>query len=101
MNIKALSYSANITLVVITFLTIVGELNKPLKNTLASIGGHHWVGKGIVALAVFILGYVVIRTFADKKSDTDTSLCSTIAVTVLSGVLIVLFFVFHTYTNLV
>lgn len=43
------------TILFITLLTIAAELNAPLKGWLAATFTHHWVGKGILAMALFAL----------------------------------------------
>ncbi len=43
----------------LAILVIVAELAKPFKDFLASIFTHHWVGKGVLTAAAFIIiGYV-------------------------------------------
>ena len=57
--------SASITTIFILAITLTGELYKvagadgkminPIKDYLKSLHGHHWVGKGIWAVALFII----------------------------------------------
>jgi len=43
----------------ITLLTIGGELYTPLKNLLAEQHHHHWIGKGIWAVSLFVVVWLV------------------------------------------
>ena len=70
-NIKAISISGMATTVVITLLTIIGEIAHPLKDVLAAMTGNHWVSKSIIGMVLFlvlmlILGYT---TKADNKNS--------------------------------
>ena len=67
MNLRALNFSTIFTMVLITLMTIFGELYKPLKDFLAKIGTHHWIGKGITALIFFIILYRLKRGENDGR----------------------------------
>lgn len=72
--------SAVVTIVFITAITIAGELYKvvgadgkmvnPIKDYLKALHGHHWVGKGVWAVALFvILSCILYFTLRNKKDD--------------------------------
>lgn len=46
--------------------TIVGELDAPFKNWLKAVFTHHWIGKGIIAVAIFVFIFVIMTVFARK-----------------------------------
>ena len=39
----------------ITFITINAELYLPIKDWLKNTFSHHWIGKGILSLAIFMI----------------------------------------------
>lgn len=53
--IEAFSISAMASVALVTWLTVYGELYSPLKNWLKATFYHHWLGKGILAVLVFVL----------------------------------------------
>jgi hypothetical protein len=44
-----------VTMIFITGITILADLIIPVKTWLASTYGHHWVGKGILSVVLFIV----------------------------------------------
>ncbi len=68
-NLKAMSLSTIIMIIVTVIITIFAELSKPFKDFLAGITGHHWVTKSLVAMLLFlILSFVFARKF---KGEVD------------------------------
>ena len=98
MNIRALAHSTSVTIILITLMTILGELSAPLKSVFASIGSHHWVGKGIIALVAFVLFYFIFLGIKEKEND-DKAIKETVGVAVISAILIFIYFVLHTNTS--
>ena len=93
LNIKALSRSTSLTIILIAVLTTYRELSKPFKELLASITGHHWVTKSVLSVAFFILVYFLLS----KQDSVDVGRESLYVVwaTVLSGLVISVFYVWH------
>lgn len=99
--------SSTITTLFIFVLTVAGELYKvadssgkmvnPIKDYLKALHGHHWVGKGIWAVATFFVVWgflVLIQSF----SNSDRNLARAINVLAVSLMFFtVLFFGFFTY----
>lgn len=60
--------SAIVAIVFITISVILGEIYKPFKDWLKNTFSHHWIGKGVIAIAIFyvfgFLGY-----FKSKDSE--------------------------------
>lgn len=44
-----------VNVIMISLMTIVAELNKGFKTWLATTFSHHWIGKGIISVIVFII----------------------------------------------
>ena len=94
MNPKALTRAAAVTIAWIAVATIYSELSSSFKELLASIGGHHWIGKSVLSLVVFGVLYGVFAMLGnDRFSLRDTWWL--IATVVLSGLAIVIFYVLH------
>ena len=69
-------------------MVIVSELYSPFKDLLKAIFGHHWIGKVVITIIVFLLvGFL----FAGKKTNEKTAYYSAIA----SLALILLFFIIN------
>ena len=80
--ILSTNLSAVIAIVFLTVITITGELYKvagangkmvsPIKDFLKAIFGHHWVGKGVLAVALFVilsgLLYIIFRKQSNSQS---------------------------------
>ena len=78
--LKSTVLSTSITSVFIVVITILGELYKvagaggkmvnPIKDLLKALYGHHWVGKGVWAIALFLFSALVF--YFVMKSEDDT-----------------------------
>ncbi len=99
MNIKALAHSTSATIGLIVLMTIVSEQNKPFKEILAKIGGHHWIGKGVVSIVVFIGLYLLFKSIM-KKGGEDKAIAMAVGVTIVSGLVIFGFYALHTFTGI-
>jgi len=78
--------------VLLAILVIVAELAKPFKDFLASIFTHHWIGKGILTAAAFVIvGYLYKQ---DKVFNVKSEKASWYA-TLGSLAVIFLFYVIH------
>lgn len=44
-----------LVMIVVVILTIASELNPPLKAGLAATFGHHWVGKGVISVIIYLV----------------------------------------------
>lgn len=86
--------AATITTWLIAAMAIGAEISGTLKALLASFAGHHWTGKSIVSLFVFVILYTVFRRI--KRPDNLLSGAIILALSgILGGVAIFGFFVAH------
>ncbi|OGF57049.1 MAG: hypothetical protein A2Z21_10295 [Candidatus Fraserbacteria bacterium RBG_16_55_9] len=53
LSMSVLAVANILTVISIVVLTIVAELFPPVKEFLNRLTGHHWITKGLLALAVF------------------------------------------------
>lgn len=68
--LKSGIWGAIASIIFTTVITIWGELHAPLKSWLAGTFSHHWLGKSILSVAVFIaIGFIAY--FFQRVSETD------------------------------
>jgi|SRR3989338_4248186 len=94
-NIKAMSISTMLTVVLIFLITIYTELNSGFKDALKAFAGHHWVAKGIIAFVFFIVAYYVLNHFVSKKEDVLENVELVLVFTVVCSVGIFLFYLYE------
>lgn len=71
--------ATSVTIIFTTVLTVAGELYKvtgadgktlnPIKDLLKALHGHHWVGKGIWAVAIFIAVASILYFLGRNRRD--------------------------------
>lgn len=72
--IQSFSISTIISFVFIVISTIVAELHKPFKNFLVEIFYHHWVGKGVIALAIFLIVGFILYFWPQRFNENKTAM---------------------------
>ena len=86
--------SAILTIVVIVLLTVCGELDAGFKGWLTQTFSHHWIGKSIISVLVFLVSMPVFYILRLKKISTIFLIWLLVAVANLSfGVLLAFFFI--------
>lgn len=55
LSVSVLAVANILTVTGIVTLTIVGEVIPPFKDFLTQLTGHHWITKGLAALAIFTI----------------------------------------------
>lgn len=69
--VNAFIVSAIVAVVFIAIIVVWAELYAPLKGWLKSSFGHHWVGKGVLASAIyFVLGGILSFVMPDDERYT-------------------------------
>ncbi|HLD13017.1 MAG TPA: hypothetical protein VJB87_05520 [Candidatus Nanoarchaeia archaeon] len=84
---KSFNYTlaASISGWLLTIMVLISELYEPFKTLLANTFTHHWVGKIIITLAVYIIiGMFTKKDYAHAYRDNITSMS-----------IILLFYVIH------
>lgn len=99
-NMGALSMAIVLTVISIVALAIIGELIPSVKEFLTKLTGHHWITKGLIALAVFTVT-VIIGALVRRKEVADPAGWSWLAgsVVLLGTVVLFLFFIAHYVTT--
>ncbi len=70
---RSVSCAAIVTFVVMTVVTIVGEMSHPLMGLMTSLTGHHWVTKNIFSVILFL----VVLALTSRGSSTEKGSSST------------------------
>lgn len=74
--------------------TIVGEIYKPFKESLAGLTGHHWTSKSLISIILF----VVIIVLLPKEKINVSSAADSISKSIVSGVVLLsLFYTLHSF----
>lgn len=94
-DLKRHIVSGTITIIATAILTIISELNENIKNLLKNYFYHHWIGKGIIAIALFIIFAHIIKF--NVKKDIASLVNQLIIITVLAGLAIIIFFTWHAF----
>ena len=101
MNKPKLIYSSaiasSLAIVLITTITIVAELQIPLKDWLKSLSGHHWVSKGILSFLLYVVATFVIYTVTKNvdHKKVKAALWIAIIMTILGSLVLLIFFTGH------
>lgn len=108
--IQSALIGASVTVVFVVLITIAGELYKieaggkminPIKELLKSLHGHHWVGKSIWSILLFVSA--TLGTYFVSRNDTNESRLH-LYVSLLTGLIAIgtaVLFGFFTYEYLV
>ena len=94
-NIKSLSISTILTIILITFLTIYAELNSSFKDFLKSLTTHHWISKGVISLAFFILAYFILDKFTSKEKNVNSYINLVLIFVILGSLAIFGFYLYE------
>lgn len=81
-------YGACIAIVFIAFATIGAELYAPFKNWLAATFSHHWIGKGILAMLIFLVVSVIPAKHEKSLADATCLVAVLFFVSLLSALVI-------------
>ena len=95
--IRALILSAILTIAVIVFLTIFGELNAEFKAWLTKAFFHHWIAKSIISVLGFLVSVPIFYVLKPKKISITTLIWMLVAVANLSFGTLLAFFFLETY----
>lgn len=67
--INAVTVGAIVAIILIVALTILADLNTGLKDWLKLVFSHHWLGKGILAGASFVLTASLVSLLPTRVSE--------------------------------
>ena len=95
--LSAIIASAALTIVAVVFLTVFGELNPEFKAWLTQTFFHHWIGKSIISVLVFLVFIPIFYLLRLKQISTAVLVWILVAVANLSFGVLLAFFFFETY----
>jgi hypothetical protein len=75
-------------------MTLLSEVSASFKAFLTQVGSHHWIGKGILATATFVVLYLLFRKFGESKGIFGGTLL-VVGSVVLGGLIIFGFFIWN------
>lgn len=95
--IKSTLISAVFAIVIVVVLTVLGDLQPPLKNWMASTFLHHWIGKGILATVGFFSSLIIFSFFKLRFLSLNALIWVLVAVANGSVGLLALFYLYETF----
>lgn len=97
--VQASTAGAIVAVVFITVITVLADLQAPLKDWLKATFTHHWVGKGILAVVVFFVVSLILLTV--RGSGDSEKLRKGIAVlswsAILGTLILLAFFLYEAF----
>lgn len=95
-SIRAQAYAVHSAIWFIVVATVIAEKMPLFKDKLAAVFGHHWIGKGDLAIVLFFL---VILVFSKKEDPEDVSglVRGVLVSAILGGLAIFLFYLLYYY----
>ena len=89
--------SAFVAVVFVAAITVWAELSAPLKDWLKDLTGHHWVSKGVLMLAIYVLSFIIVYLFSKSTNinSVNQALKGLNWIVILGVVVIWGFFVWH------
>jgi len=95
LHVPAVSLATISAIIFVVVTTIVGELSAGFKGALADLTGHHWVTKGVLALGLFLIIWL-LSPLGLKDDSRNAKIWSMTAVGfAVAGILAIFIF----YTN--
>lgn len=83
--------------IVIAGLTIGADLVPPLKNWLKETFFHHWIGKGVIALIIFAVSFLISLAFPSTEKRERLTLTISVWVLATAILAIVAFFAYEAF----
>jgi hypothetical protein len=94
LNLTALLRSTILTIWFVVIVSIGAELSPALKSFFVKVGGHHWTGKSLLAVALFALCYFVHNRIKETKKAAKW-ISAALWSAILGGLMVFGFFVWH------
>lgn len=92
--------SAIIAIVFVAAATILAELYTPFKDFLKSNFYHHWVGKSVIALGIFVAGGPLCYLIPHKPEIKRLAVCFwVLSIAAILGTLAIFGFFVYEYIN--
>jgi len=100
--IRATTYAAAFAVAFITGITITADLYLPLKDWLKLTFSHHWVGKGMLAIVLFVGISAILLLFPAPKDEVKTKALARstwilVIVSLMGTISIIAFFIYEAF----
>lgn len=100
--IRATTCAAAFAVAFVTGITIAADLYLPLKDWLKLTFSHHWVGKGVLAIALFVGISAILLFFPTPKDEMKAKALArstwTLVIASLIGTIsIIVFFIYEAF----
>lgn len=91
--------AAAATVIFTTLITVLGDLYLPLKDWLKAVFTHHWIGKGVLAVVLWVLFFAVLSSAKnDLAEDKLPEALNRLSVAAVFGTLVLFaFFVYEAF----
>lgn len=98
-KIYAFILGAIISIIFVTIITILADLYLPLKDFLKAVFAHHWIGKGILAIAIFLIAALLINLTSYNIDDKKIlkRLSTLLWISIISSLILMLFFLYEAF----
>ena len=88
--------AATLSVILVVVLTVVGELYAPLKNFLKDSMYHHWVGKGVWSVILFVLATSILYPIFKRRPVSAGLFIGLLNIALIVGsVILFVFFVYE------
>ncbi len=93
-NTGALIKSTIASIWYVVVVTIGAEIYAPLKDFFVKVGGHHWTGKSILTIGLFIVVYFALSRMRDSDKP-ERGIWAVIVNAIIGGIVIIGYFIWH------
>lgn len=90
--VKNATLASSAAILSVVLLTVLGELNPPLKNWLTTTFSHHWIGKSVISILVFAVSFALLWPIKLKALSTAWAIWLLVLCANISFLLILTFF---------
>lgn len=84
--------AAAIVAIFVAVVTIFGELHAPLKDWLKTTFSHHWIGKGVLSAALFIVLFLAFLLKNPTDEHLNRSMKTAFWLSIVSSLAILIFY---------
>ena len=101
-SLHAITVGAIIAVIFVMIITIAGELFSPLKSLLKEAHQHHWVGKGVWSIIIFVVVSGIFYFTGKHSGNTITSRLLNVLswILILSALALFVFFIYEFYAHI-
>lgn len=95
--LRSAAIAGILAIVFVTAITVIADTYTPLKDWLKATFFHHWLGKGDIALALFVAVTTILYVLPQKSTDPTRMLHALAYASILGTIVLIAFFVAEAY----